>query len=49
MAVAAQLIKDADAMCPSTGFRDCSAIDLLSTVRERDHRVWANPGKTGAP
>ena len=37
-----RLAKDADALCPSTRLRNCSANDLPATVRERDRQVWGN-------
>ena len=46
---AARLSKDADAICPSTGLRNCSANDLLFTVRERDRRTWGRAGKVDTP
>jgi hypothetical protein len=44
---ATRLLGEADAVCPSTGFHNCSANDLLFTVRERDRRAWGN--STDAP
>ena len=44
---AARLMKDADATCPSTGLRDCSANDLLRIVRDRDRQAWAATANSG--
>jgi hypothetical protein len=38
---AERLAGDAEAMCPSIGLGNCSANNLLATVRARDRKVWA--------
>jgi len=41
---AAHLANDAGALCPAIGLRNCSANELLRTTRERDRRIWGDPG-----
>jgi hypothetical protein len=47
-AVSIRLTEEADAICPATGLRNCSANNVLFTARERDRRVWGVPGNTTA-
>ena len=47
-AVANRLMEEADAICPSTGLRNCSANSMLFTARERDRRAWSRSGNAGA-
>jgi len=41
---AAAMIRSADGICPLTGLRNCSANDLLYTIRERDRHAWDSGG-----
>ena len=37
---AMRLQNEADAVCPATGLRNCSASELQSIAHQRDRRVW---------
>jgi hypothetical protein len=41
---AIRLAAEADAICPSTELRRCSANNLLIMARERDRQLWGIPG-----
>lgn len=45
--VAVRMTEEADAICPLTGLRNCSANNVLITARERDRRAWGIPANTG--